>query len=232
MDDCGFLCFEDYLDERSDNKDWIIITRRMLFDDSEGQEQLKWSTLSVVMKNDPKYIEKILKKYDWEIGWVFVTPFHDTEGNEIEFDPSEIETNQIEIAPFIFEKHIFDGLDFLIHPNFIRHYNLSCRDDNYVNSDGVEIIRFMKHNHIEIKSEYLRGYLYSKNLVLIRYHEHMRRVNSPSLQLLGKEKDQRIIPLKDGIFALFIGENILDKNKTSSMLRGKDIIFPQQMLTT
>ncbi len=231
-DDYGFLCFEDYIDKRSDNKEWIVITRRILFDDSEGQEQIKWSTLSVVMKNDPTYIEKIRKKYDWEIGWDFVKPFQSTERNEIEFDNYEIESNQIEIAPFIFEKHIADGMDFLIHPDFIRHHNLSCKGDNYVNSAGDEIIRFVKCDHIEIKSEYLRDYLHSKNLVLVRYHEHMRRVNSLSSQLLGKETDQRIIPVQDGIFALHAGETLLDKNKTSSMLCGKDIISPQLMLTT
>lgn len=237
LDDIDFLNFDDYITKQPDRNEWIIITRRLLsnqiIQQSIYQIQEKWSTISAVMRNNKEYLQKIETKYDWEIEWMFVNTYTKTENDCIEFDNDKIEQLGIEIAPFIFEKHAVDECNFTIHPDFIKYYKLTMDgSQNYVDVNKITVVKFVKSNHIEIKSEYLRDYLYARNLVLVRYHEHNRSINKPAIQIIGKERESKVFkPSGWSIVFISIGTAMMDSNRTVSMLRGKDIVFPQMRLT-
>ena len=219
-----FIEYTNYVNRKFEDDEWTIVAKLDPMDQEESQ-----FTLSRIMENNTKFIQKILSSYQWEMTQEVGLPQFVIKNKKIHYDVNNVvQFGDIRIQVFTFIRHFDDGSQLDLIQEFILYHNLLFipTKNHYVEQKNSDIVIEMNSDNIEIKTKYLRDYLAAKNMVLIRCHDHRRHVNKPIMDIINKDKNN--IKIKDNTrhYSIVIDNLINNENTTYSRLMGKDIIKP------
>lgn len=225
MSDLEFLSFDDYVNNNDDESDcWITIAR---MDDPLNKDDSLGVFSCLATKESEK---KLLETDDWEIDTSFGIPyFYKSDG--IKFNTYQCMCNaNVHLEPLVIlrEFHNLKNNTFDIAQNFILYHKLffDYGAKTYVDLLAEEnVIEYVNPNHIRIRRDYLRDYLAARNMILVRYHDYRRCVDSKITDIFGQESKEFSKKSKTHNFGISINRTILT-DSTTSLLHGKDIILP------
>ena len=227
MTEKEFLSFDNYVDRDFENEDWIVVARSEDIDSWKEHE----FTLSRLIENDDKKINKILARYEWEVHQQFGLPEFSGWDGEVNYSTNNITDWQgIEIEFFTLIRY-FDEPEppkLELIQNFIFYHNLLFVQDknHYIEQQSGDVVVEITQNQIMIRNRYLRDYLAARNMVLVRYHDHRRRVDKPILEIIGKEREEIAKKNKSRNYSIVLAQHDFPNIRTYSRLLGKDIIKP------
>ena len=227
MTEKEFLSFDNFVDRDFENEDWIIVARSEDVDSWREHE----FTLSRLIENDDKKINKILSRCEWEVHQQFGLPKFSGWDGEVNYSTNNItDWHGIEIESFTLIRY-FDEPEppkLELVQNFIFYHNLLFvqNKNHYVDQKSNDVVVEITQNRIKIRSRYLRDYLAARNMVLVRYHDHRRHVDKPIMDIIGKEREEINKKNETRYHTIVIAQHEFPEIKTYSRLLGKDIIRP------
>ena len=219
-----FIEYADYVDRDFENEEWVIVAKVDQIDQEESQ-----FTLSRIMKNNIKFIQQILSRWQCEMTPEFGLPKFVIKNKKIYYDVNDtFQFGKIRIQVFTSIRHFDNSSQLDLIQEFILYHNLlfNPEKNHYVEQKNSEVVIEMNSDSIKIKTKYLRDYLAAKNMVLIRYHSHIRHIDKPIMNIINKSKNN--IKRKDNTrhYSIMITKRFESENSTYSILNGKDIIKP------
>lgn len=227
MDDQEYLRYTDFILKKEHlNEEWITVVN----DDDYRKDGLLYQThiVTVLVRNKPEFIEKVLSKYTWDFFWEYMGRLFNDESGSADIDREHIILKDgIELETFIFRKDFSDN-SYEIGWHFKKFFNLSydSKKENYIDPQNNVVVQFIKPNIIKIRSDYLRKYLKNRDMMLVRGHQHFRHVTKPIMKILGKAIEEFSIDDQTRKYSITIVPNREKPEYTFSGLLGKDIILP------
>jgi hypothetical protein len=239
IDDEGFLWFEDITEKEISEDDFITV--EMYEDELKKINELRSKSQSIhsyLVQNNLKQIKIVNNKESW-ISWRRDI-MHVSKINSEEYEESKqqyFRADGINIEQFIWHKDSDEN--YTIHPDFVKAYQLvEDKENNTFKKDRIIVIKFSTPSKIEIKTEYMRDFLFQKNMCLIINYNCKRRIKKHYLETIGKKrKDKKISPIEDiqptdKCFYIHAGEDEIywkNKDMTDSELKGHFVVFPRRL---
>jgi hypothetical protein len=230
-DEMSFLTFKDWRAKKV-NKEWTLVAQL------NKNDEENFGTYSVLASAKEGDIEKILSSYDWDISMDFGKPyFEGTQQAKQYFIGDKWESNGVDFYPFIiyrsfrgYTPHVFEFTQ-----NFILHYNAfyvkETEEYQHITTEGEihTIAKFEYRNEENLKvlvnTHFLRNYLAARKCLLVRYHDHNRFVEQPTVQIEGRVKTEDVRS-KNMFYEITIRPRYKGDDTMLSKLFGKDIITP------
>ena len=217
--DKEFLMFKDYL-ENPDPHGWVTVAGT---GDCDGDSKSVFSALAT-----PGSVDCLLKTPRHEVHEdSFGKPtFRKTDGGVV-FEANDLHREEgICIEPFVFKQgYLCDrGGAYEISQSFARYHDLvfDCEKRAHVNCEGEEIVRF-ERPHMHVRRDALQDYLAAREMVLVLYYEHHRRLDASVAEVFGEERIESIPKSKDANYAI----TVTNWNGGSfSQFLGKKIVRP------
>lgn len=197
MDEIEFLKFEDWRKEIS--RSHLTDAWLPLYYFKEGERE-SYATFCALMPNKKDLIKRVLMSPYWEISFDFGSPGFWREGAKgaIYYERFRYSCNEIFFEPLIicrsfhelYENSVELSEEFRLYHNLYHDKN---KDDFiFIDNTGEEDVaaKIEKINDdfkVCIKTKYLRDFLAAKNMVLIRFHDHIRSSEKDITEQLGTD---------------------------------------------
>lgn len=197
MEPLNYLQFNDWISLREfENSSWISVFRRIKLPGTI------LNTISVLAKKDSDEVyEELLESSEWNTRFNFGEPyFYYGEDNEEKINVfGEEELYGISFEPFVFYR-TFDGPyppEIEVVQNFVNFYKLyfvenestfKALDNEREEHDVIQIKKEENHLEIKVNTRYLRNYLATREMILIRNHDHRRFSEETIDSLEGEER--------------------------------------------
>lgn len=230
--DLDFLYFEDIVNQDILACEWIdvALSGRGLTPISENKEE-KISIYPILIPNNENQKKAILEKDSWISGWEKIPDI--SEYNSIETLENEsyyFENYGVKIVQFLC-KSAYDS--YTVRPDFIDEFGLVFDEKNrcYKNNKNEVIVKIFERR-ISVLTNFVKDYLFRKNLLLVRNFDCHRRLKVPSDISIGKYRDDKAIRTDEKSFYINLGEDKMyfdNKGFTDSIIIGKNIVFPSKM---
>ncbi len=222
-DDKSFLYFEDIVEKYDDPAGWITVARS---DDSDKRDSR--SLFSALAPDNQSVREQLFRGTDWDVHPDnFGHPCFDGRG-EVEFSlGNKASSNDVVIESFMVYRNFHGPFPNAFEPvqNFILYHNL-VRDDasgQYIEPISTDpVIRYFGSENVQIRLRHLKDYLAARKMLLVRFHDHHRRIARPVAEIIGKDHDSLKINSDSRLYTV----NVYTFEEEGSRLCGKDIIKP------
>lgn len=235
MDKIQFLKFEDWQKEISRNRltdTWITVF------DIHKEDDGDYVTFCGLIPDEQYLIQKVLGHFDWDIRIGYEHPSFWREGLDgaIHYERFGSILNRIPFEPLIIYRSFHGRREEYVElrEKFRLYHNLyhESRKNEFIfiaesgEEDVVARIEKTGGNfRVQIKTKYLRDFLATRSMVLVRFHDHTRFSKEDLTNVLGKD----IIKKNEPSFCFHITiDSKLDSlsNKCFSRFLGKDTLQP------
>jgi hypothetical protein len=218
----NYLRFEDWISTKEhEDKEWITVTRHDMSDLNTFPSE-DWSTMSALVPNDKETIRRLSEKYTWGIGWNFVESRQGRIYEEDQIHPDIPTVDGVQFEPFILKKGNFPYFSIDFVNRFCLKYNE--QDGKYCSGNNV-VAELVEGEHLRVKTSYLKKYLKEREMILVRFHDHRRRLNRRTVEILGDEDQTVNVETCNRHYEITIASIEMKSDRTYSRLLGKDMIL-------
>ena len=217
-----FMLFEDCL-QSPDPPGWVTVSG---LTDCDRDSRFVFSALA-----SPGSVGELLKDPSHEVNPSrFGIPTFAKSGGRVSFEPNspyrDRERN-IHLEPFVFERDFHGarpGASEVVQ-DFAMYHDLFPDQGKkaYVDLEGEQIVRVLPSG-MQVREEALRDYLAARQMVLVLYYDHRRRLDASVSELAGKDHLDLHPEAADAKYRIVAGD--AEGGGGFSMLLGKRVVRP------
>ena len=214
------MLFEDFL-RRPDPPGWVTVSGLA---DCDRDSRFVFSALA-----SPGSVGELLKDPSHEVNPSrFGIPTFAKSGGRVSFEPnSQYEEGDIRLEPFVFERDFHGarpGASEVVQ-DFSMYHDLFLDQAKkaYVDLEGEQIVRVLPSG-MQVREGALRDYLAARQMVLVVYYDHRRRLEASVSELAGTERLDLYPEAADAKYRIVAGDS--EDGGGFSTLLGKKIVRP------
>ena len=215
-----FMLFEDCL-QSPDPPGWVTVSG---LTDCERDSRFVFSALA-----SPGSVGNLLKEPSHEVNpsW-FGIPTFAKSGGRVSFEPNNSYREVgIYLEPFVFERDFHGarpGASEVVQ-DFAMYHDIFLDQGKkaYVDLEGEQIVRVLPSG-MQVRENALRDYLAARQMVLVLYYKHQRRLEASVSELAGKERLDLYPEAADAKYRIVAGD--AEGGGGFSMLLGKRVVRP------
>ena len=220
MSDKEYMLFKDHIGARP--QEWVTVSRMT----SQCGKNRRFVFSALASKESA---DRLLKTPEHEVNprRFGIPTFLETDEG-VKFDPSDsYDEDGVHLEPFVLWMD-FHGVrpdTYEIIQGFVAYHGLFFDQEKnaYVDLEGGEVVRVLP-SCVQVSEEALHDYLAARDMVLVLYYDHDRRLDISVAKVFGKERVDRVPKVKDANYVQVIIN--LEDGSAYSRLLGKRIVRP------